>query len=111
MSPGRLATLASLLEVSAPKPGNVHRGADFEGCTFGDFVLSAVVLGDSIDLTQNDGFGETILDAVQSTRAIVGTNTNLGIVLLLVPLAKCAAKIGKRRIVSRCCHEFACRSR
>jgi triphosphoribosyl-dephospho-CoA synthase len=93
MSPGRLATLVSLLEISAPKPGNVHRGADFEDVTFGDFVLSAVVLGDSLDRNQTTGCGETILDAVRSIRATVGTNTNLGIVLLLVPLAKCAARI------------------
>lgn len=93
MSAGRIATLASLLEVTAPKPGNVHRGADFEDLTFEDFVLSAVALGDSIDRTQNDSCGATALDAVRSTRAVVGTNTNLGIVLLLVPLGKCAAHL------------------
>ncbi len=103
MSPGRIATLVSLLEVTAPKPGNVHRGADFEDVTFEDFVLSAVTLGDSIDRTQNDRIGNTILDAVQSTRAVVGTNTNLGIALLLVPLAKCAAKLANGQL-SRGCH-------
>ena len=36
--------LACLLEVSAPKPGNVHRGADFEDMTFVDFAISAVAI-------------------------------------------------------------------
>ncbi|MFT5302427.1 MAG: triphosphoribosyl-dephospho-CoA synthase, partial [Mariniblastus sp.] len=48
LSPGAIATLACLLEVSAPKPGNVHRGADFEDVSFVDFATSAVVLGEMI---------------------------------------------------------------
>ncbi len=30
-----------LLEATAPKPGNVHRGADFEDLTYVDFLLAA----------------------------------------------------------------------
>ena len=90
LSPGRLATLACLLEVSAPKPGNVHRGADFEDVTFEDFVISAVLLGDSLDKNRESGVGSTVLDIIDSTRIVVGTNTNLGLALLLVPLAKSA---------------------
>ena len=33
------------------------------------------------------GIGATILDAVESTRRVVATNTNLGMILLLAPLA------------------------
>ena len=33
------------------------------------------------------GVGQTVLDAVRATRAAVGTNTNLGTLLLLAPLA------------------------
>ena len=40
LSIGQCASLACLLEVSAPKPGNVHRGADFEDMTFADFAAS-----------------------------------------------------------------------
>ena len=87
-SVGRIASLACLLEVCAPKPGNVHRGADFEDVTFEDFVLSAEVLGQVIDASAEDRAGKTILTAVQRTRDAVKTNTNLGIVLLIVPLAK-----------------------
>jgi triphosphoribosyl-dephospho-CoA synthase len=91
LSPGAIATLACLLEVSAPKPGNVHRGADFEDVSFVDFATSAVVLGEMITACGEAPLGETVLQAVKATQAAVGTNTNLGMILLLVPLAKIAA--------------------
>ena len=46
---GRIVELACLLEVTASKPGNVHRGADFEDVTFLDFATSAVWMGQAID--------------------------------------------------------------
>ena len=85
-SAGEIATLACLLEVSASKPGNVHRGADFEDVGMVDFLVSGVALGHAIDVGDRS-FGATVLDAVDRTKIVAGTNTNLGIVLLLVPLA------------------------
>ena len=82
------ATLACLLEVTAPKPGNVHRGADFEDVTFLDFVNSAVAIGPAMQNASRSTLGQCIREAITDTRAIVNTNTNLGIVLLLAPLAK-----------------------
>jgi triphosphoribosyl-dephospho-CoA synthase len=85
-SNGQLATLACLLEVTASKPGNVHRGADFEDLTFGDFVVSAVAIGPSFDA----GFkrlGPLVLEVIKATRQVVRTNTNLGMMLLMAPLA------------------------
>lgn len=90
-SPGGLATLSCILEVVAPKPGNVHRGADFDDVTLVDFTTSAVVLGNVIDSAVESSAGETVLQAVRANSKIVGTNTNLGIILLLVPLAKLVA--------------------
>lgn len=87
-----------MLEVSAPKPGNVHRGADFEDVTFTDFATSAVVLGEIIQSTAAQTMGATVLQAVRATRAVVGTNTNLGMILLLVPLAKIAQQMPGSRI-------------
>ena len=85
---GGIATLACSLEVSAPKPGNVHRGADFEDVTFNDFIVSAVGLGQVIDQGRGHRLGQTILNAVKQNISLVNSNTNLGMVLLLVPLAK-----------------------
>ena len=84
---GQCATLACLWEVTAPKPGNVHRAADFENLSFLDFVTSAVVIGPIIEAAQDQPVGKTIFEAVQATRAAVHTNTNLGTILLLAPLA------------------------
>lgn len=80
-------TMACLLDVLAPKPGNVHRGADFEDMTFMDFAASAVAIGPSIADANKQRLGKTILDAIQATRNVVSTNTNLGIVLCLAPLS------------------------
>ncbi|HZZ70865.1 MAG TPA: triphosphoribosyl-dephospho-CoA synthase [Pirellulales bacterium] len=85
---GQCATLACLWEATAPKPGNVHRGADFETLSFFDFVTSAVVIGPIMEQAGAQPLGRTIFEAVQATRAAVHTNTNLGTVLLLAPLAK-----------------------
>jgi triphosphoribosyl-dephospho-CoA synthase len=78
---------ACIWEATARKVGNVHRYADFHDSTYLDFILSAGVVGDH--LAHVDGtLGASILRTVQMTRTLVGTNTNLGIILLLAPLAR-----------------------
>ncbi|MGI9428000.1 MAG: triphosphoribosyl-dephospho-CoA synthase [Bythopirellula sp.] len=84
---GVCAALACLWEATAPKPGNVYRGADFEDLTYVDFLTSAAVVGPVLEQTRERGVGATVLEAVQRTRAAVQTNTNLGILLLLAPLS------------------------
>ncbi len=88
LSIGQCATLACLFEVSAPKPGNVHRGADFDDLTLDDFLTSAVVIAPAMEAAAGQGVGRSVLEAVRATRRAVGANTNLGTVLLLAPLAK-----------------------
>lgn len=87
LSLSQCVTLACLLEATTPKAGNVHRGADFEDLTFMDFVVSAVAVSDAIARAAEDGVGAATLNAVSRTRQLVRTNTNLGTVLLLAPLA------------------------
>jgi len=87
LSLGQCATLACVLEATAPKAGNVHRSADFEELTFLDFLGSAVAIAPAIDAAPHAGVGRTVLDSIIATRRAVSTNTNLGIVLLLAPLA------------------------
>lgn len=84
---GACATLACAWEVTAAKPGNVYRGADFDDLTFADFLASAALIGPIIERTLSAGVGVTVQTAVTSTRAAVGTNTNLGMLLLITPLA------------------------
>ncbi len=87
LSIGQCATLACLLEATAPKPGNVHRGADFEDMSFTDFVASAAAIAPAMELAPERGVGRTVLDSIRATRQLVRANTNLGMVLLLAPMA------------------------
>jgi len=89
MSGGQLAQLACVYEVAAPKAGNVHPGASFADATWLDFVASAAAIAPLLDRAAEAGVGCTVLRCVHATRAITGSNTNLGIILLLAPL--CAA--------------------
>ncbi len=94
LSPGRVAQIACLLEVSACKPGNVHRLRDFPDLTFLDFALSAVAIAEPMHRAIENGVGSTVDEAIKATRRVVATNTNLGIVLLLAPLAAVPAGVG-----------------
>jgi triphosphoribosyl-dephospho-CoA synthase len=89
-----LAQLACLLEASAPKPGNVSPGRHFADLTYEDFLTSAVAIGPTFARVADQPLGETIRQAVEITGRWTRTNTNLGIVLLLAPLAKAAANAG-----------------
>ncbi len=84
---GRCAELACVLEAAAAKPGNVHPGARFDDVTFDDFVASAAAIAPAMREARRIGVGATVLRAILATRSAVGTNTNLGTVLLLAPLA------------------------
>jgi triphosphoribosyl-dephospho-CoA synthase len=86
-----LATLAAILEASAPKPGNVSPGRPFHDMRFEDFVASAIAAGPALGGATTRPLGETILEAVSATRRWTDANTNLGIVLLFAPLARAAA--------------------
>ena len=85
---GDCAALACLLECTAAKPGNIHRAADFEDASYLDFLLSSHALGRVFDRAASLTCGELILAGVHATRQFVEHNTNLGMILLLAPLAK-----------------------
>jgi triphosphoribosyl-dephospho-CoA synthase len=84
------ATCACLLEVSAEKVGNVTPTRGFAGTRFADFALSAVAAGPALARARQGRVGEAIYRAVAATRRVTSTNTNLGIVLLLAPIAAAA---------------------
>lgn len=101
---GRFASLAVLFEVLTPKPGNVHRGADFDDCSVADFAAGAVAISSPlVQLAAGElGLGEAVLQAVQQTRVWTESNTNLGTVLLLAPLAAVPGKTPLSREAVRC---------
>jgi triphosphoribosyl-dephospho-CoA synthase len=79
---------ACLWEVTARKPGNVHRYRDFDDTTFLDFAVSAAVIAPYLAIAYALPVGEVIRWCAVCTHLFVGKNTNLGIILLLAPLAK-----------------------
>jgi triphosphoribosyl-dephospho-CoA synthase len=88
---GLSAQIACIWEATARKPGNVHRYRDFADTTYTDFLLSAAAIAPAMASARHQRVGTTILDAVMATRRVVRSNTNLGIVLLLAPLATTAS--------------------
>ncbi|WP_165063882.1 triphosphoribosyl-dephospho-CoA synthase [Paludisphaera rhizosphaerae] len=92
LSPGMMAQTACLLEVSARKPGNVHRDADFRDLDHLDFLLAASAIAAPLDRARSEGIGAAVLGAVKATRHLVATNANLGMILLLAPMAAVPAE-------------------
>jgi triphosphoribosyl-dephospho-CoA synthase len=82
---------ACLAELDALKPGNVHAHAGGHRLTVEQFVRSAEVAAAPLAET-GARVGQRILGAVEATLAAVGTNTNLGIILLCAPLAAAAER-------------------
>ena len=94
----KIAQIASALEVSGyPKPGNVHRTRDYDDMEFEDFIISGIVIGDTIKKAttnvniDNPQLGKYILEAVSETDRWIKNNTNLGIVMMITPIATAAA--------------------
>ncbi|MCA9262719.1 MAG: triphosphoribosyl-dephospho-CoA synthase [Planctomycetales bacterium] len=104
---GPLLSLACILEASVAKPGNVHPAAEFADMTFADMVASGLAVGRAWDQLQSSigptwRVGQFVRMGVRATRASVGKNTNLGMLLLLGPLARaadhrplCQAQVGR----------------
>jgi triphosphoribosyl-dephospho-CoA synthase len=86
-----------VLEVSAEKPGNITPRHDFHDTTYEDMVRSAIAVGPELARAGERGVGDTILAVVQASRRAAPANTNLGIALLLAPLARAALSSGPLR--------------
>jgi triphosphoribosyl-dephospho-CoA synthase len=93
----RAAQLACVLEASAEKPGNVTPSHDFDDTSYEDMLRSGIALGAVLGQAGERAVGETVLAAVRASRDAAGANTNLGIALLLAPLARAALEGGPLR--------------
>ncbi|MGQ9542647.1 MAG: triphosphoribosyl-dephospho-CoA synthase [Candidatus Bathyarchaeia archaeon] len=111
--------LAILLEASAyPKPGNVHRTADFEKTRYEHFLASAIGVGQTLRNAagkgrllfegrvgfEEIGVGRLIKDGVSSMLDWQhGGNTILGTVMLTVPMSVAAGYVwsGRSPSISR----------
>ena len=99
--------LAILLEINAPKPGNIHRNANFHKTTYEHFLASAVAIAPSFKTATTKGIqiaegklsfaevgiGKIIEDAVEKVDSWQhGGNTLLGTTILLTPIAVATGK-------------------
>ena len=94
LAPERIESLyraACLAELDALKVGNVHAYAGGHRMETADFVASAEVSAPFL-AAAGARVGERVRGAVAATRARVGQNTNLGILLLCAPLALAAER-------------------
>lgn len=87
VAPSLAAYLACTLDILAPKAGNVHWHQSFEDANPFDYLASAAAIAPILDCAISQGVGRTVLRAIERTRQVARSNTNLGIVLLLAPLA------------------------
>lgn len=95
--------LACVHEARAPKVGNVHPAAAFSDCDYDDFCRAArqvapILAGIERSVAPRSPrsstagqypplLGRRVLEAVQATRRVTAANVNLGIILLIAPLA------------------------
>ena len=86
-----------MLEASAEKPGNITPSHDFADTSYEDMLRSAIAVGPELARAGERGVGETIRAVVAASRRVAPANTNLGIALLLAPLAKAALAGGPLR--------------
>ena len=89
MSPSRPSSPVCI-EASAPKPGNVSPGRHFADARYEDFLASAAAIGEPMAGAGRRPVGMTVRLAVEATVRWTRSNTNLGSVLLLAPLARAA---------------------
>jgi len=85
---------ACALDVVVARPGNVSIASAGHGMQAAQFLASAEAAAPAL-VTPGARVGERIESAVRATRAAVGCNTNLGIVLLCAPLAATAPEVGE----------------
>lgn len=78
---------ACIWESTARKIGNVHPLGSFPNLHFTDFLLSAGAIAPILCKTRKLGLGNAIFESVKATKTSVGTNTNLGIILLFAPVS------------------------
>lgn len=106
------AQLAAALEVSAsPKPGNVHRTADYAQTRFEHFLAGSIALGPAVreaalqgiravsnEIKYNEiGVGRCLKMAILNIKSWhSGGNTHLGSIMLFIPLAAAASAIKTR---------------
>ncbi|MEE9219823.1 MAG: triphosphoribosyl-dephospho-CoA synthase [Acidobacteriota bacterium] len=99
-----LAAFACLTELGADKPGNVSLRRGLPGLTPSDFLYSASALRSGFCARPPRTVGRMVLATIRRTRQRVKTNTNLGLALILAPLALASMRAEPRAASPRQSH-------
>lgn len=97
--------IASLLEASSAKPGNVYPNKSFKDLNYHHFLYSSAAVFPAFLNLEAKTVGEIILEGVKQTHSFIKTNTNLGILLLTSPLAAAYASLRKKNLINNASKE------
>ncbi len=86
LTPGWCAAIASILEATARKPGNVSPRKSFEDLSYSELRNTAIAIAPVLDKGATTPLGKTIRDAVTQSQSTTRSNANLGIIIAIVPL-------------------------
>jgi triphosphoribosyl-dephospho-CoA synthase len=92
--------IASLLEASTAKPGNVYPNKSFKDLNYHHFLYSSAAVFPAFLNLEHKSVGEIILKGVKETHSFIRTNTNLGILLLTSPLAAAYVSLRQKNLIS-----------
>jgi triphosphoribosyl-dephospho-CoA synthase len=84
---GERITRSIELECTAVKAGNVHPHASFHDLSHKHFIDAAQAIGQGIDKHVDASVGRMVLESAQRMMDRVNTNTSLGTILLIAPMA------------------------
>ncbi|HDJ50993.1 MAG TPA: hypothetical protein ENF25_02195 [Thermoprotei archaeon] len=83
-----------MLELLAPKPGNVNRYHDLENKTIIDFLYGSVSVARLVrDIFLGASPGDALIESVQTMLRLAKGNTHLGILIMFFPIATAAREM------------------
>ena len=94
LTPGWCAAIASILEATARKPGNVTPDKNFADLSYDDLCNAARAMVPAFDQEKTISLGSMIKDAVTRSRSKTRSNANLGIIIAISPLAAASLSPG-----------------
>tara|TARA_Y100000385_G_scaffold49014_1_gene45474 strand:- start:876 stop:1799 length:924 start_codon:yes stop_codon:yes gene_type:complete len=94
LTPGWCAAVASILEATACKPGNVSPDKSFSDLSYDDLCNAALAMVPALNHEKKTSLGGMIKDAVICSRSKTRSNANLGIILAISPLAAASTSPG-----------------
>lgn len=97
--------IACLMEATARKLGNVHPAASFVDLNYDDFARAAHAIAPALADVRQVGLGQAVFNAIDATQQESRSNVNLGIALLIAPLAAVAPQDSLQHGIGEVLHQ------